>query len=235
MSRKSQRRRFISVTTGAIMGSVLAPAISWSNAAGTTTNTDKPNSTQNLGLTPRQSEGPFYPINDQVDKDTDLTLIEGKSEAAQGQLIRITGYVRNQSGAVINNAQVEIWQANAAGRYQHIRDRNHAAVDPNFQGWGISRSTLKGEYKFTTVLPGAYPASSDWIRPPHIHFKVSKPGYQQLITQMYFPEQALNASDLILNSLSNQQLPLLIAKKIADKKGSQYQEFVFNIVLQPLP
>lgn len=228
MGKKSQRRKFLSVSTGMIINSALVP-VSISHAVAGVASTKKI-----LGFTPSQTEGPFYPLNDQADKDTDLTQIKGKSKAAQGERIRIIGRIRNEVGTAINNAQVEIWQANAAGRYQHIRDRNRAAIDPNFQGWGVSRSSTRGEYKFITILPGAYPASSDWTRPPHIHFKVSKPGYRQLITQMYFPEQELNASDLILNSLSNQQLPLLIAKNMSNKQQSPYQIFVFDIVLQAL-
>ena len=98
---------------------------------------------ENIGTlvqTPPESEGPFYPILNQKDKDFNLTHINGKSKEASGKLIWVLGQVVNTNDEPIENAKIEIWQANATGRYNHPRDPNSAAVDPYFQGWAVVAS-----------------------------------------------------------------------------------------------
>lgn len=153
-------------------------------------------------LTPPQTKGPFYPINPQLDTDADLVTLTGHSESAKGKVVIVTGVVSDQLCKPVSGALVEIWQACESGRYNHPSDPNSAQLDPNFQYWGKAVTNAKGEYQFRTIVPGAYPASGDWMRPPHIHFKVSRLGYRELITQMYFADEALNDSDLILQDLS---------------------------------
>ena len=87
-----------------------------------------------MTATPSNPEGPFYPIHPQLDKDTDLTLIEGHEERAQGEVIRVSGRVLDEQGQPVEGALVDIWQANAHGRYQHEDDTATAPLDPNFQG-----------------------------------------------------------------------------------------------------
>ena len=215
------RRRFFKIGAAGAMMSTCSVLTRFSPAHAT--------ESTNRFVTPKQSEGPFYPINFQTDKDTDLTQIDGSKEKARGRFIRVLGRVIDESGVAISDVKVEIWQANADGRYQHIRDRNTAAIDVNFQGWGISKTSRQGLYQFKTVFPGIYPAAADWYRPPHIHFKINKPGFRKLITQMYFPDQDLNNSDLILGSLSNRQQQLLIAREKSETEKSAY---IFDIVLQ---
>jgi protocatechuate 3,4-dioxygenase beta subunit len=180
--------------------------------------------------TPRQTEGPFYPIHEQTDKDVDLTQINGKKHQAIGQVIHVQGRVLDTDGNVLKNAFVEIWQANTWGRYRHKRDPNTAPLDPNFQGWGQTTTGAKGRYSFKTILPGAYPAGPDWKRPPHIHFKISKPGFHALTTQMYFPGQRLNEADLILQNLPAAQREMVIAKRQNNEDDKPV--FVFDIVLR---
>ena len=163
--------------------------------------------------TPTEIEGPFYPLNAQKDKDFDLTKIAGHEREALGEHIYIAGSVYDLEGQPVEEAIVDIWQANAAGKYVHPHDPNPAPVDPHFQGWAIVPSGKAGEFRFKTVLPGAYPASARWMRPPHIHFKVTKKGYVDLITQMYFPEQPLNQIDKLLQRKSREEQELMIAKK----------------------
>ncbi|HKK18463.1 MAG TPA: protocatechuate 3,4-dioxygenase [Opitutales bacterium] len=178
--------------------------------------------------TPGEIEGPFYPVIAQKDKDFDLTRIEGKEGVAKGRHIIISGAVYDTEGNPVEEATVDLWQANAAGRYRHPHDPNTAPLDENFQGWAIVPSGKTGEFRFKTVFPGAYPASDGWTRPPHIHFKVSKRGYVELITQMYFPGQELNGKDLLLQRKSAEERKLMIAEKVADNPES-YQ---FKIVIQ---
>ncbi len=168
-------------------------------------------------ITPSEVEGPFYPVTPQKDKDFDLTIIDGMDRAAIGQIVFIQGKVVDQDSNPIEDATVDIWQANAAGRYRHPHDSNPAPLDPGFQGWAIVQSGKKGAFNFKTIVPGAYPVNKQWVRPPHIHFKVSKRGYSELTTQMYFPGNELNESDLLLKSKTKTDQELMIAKKISDK------------------
>jgi protocatechuate 3,4-dioxygenase beta subunit len=187
--------------------------------------------------TPRQTEGPFYPIHEQADKDVDLTRIDGQSQSAQGEVVRIQGRVLDTQGNSLHNVFVEIWQANTWGRYRHKRDPNTAPIDPNFQGWGQTNTDADGRYGFKTILPGAYPAGPGWTRPPHIHFKVAGQGFDALTTQMYFPGQKLNEEDLILQNLPAAQRDMVIAKRQAGNPDSNDQAdapvFIFDIVLRP--
>lgn len=156
-------------------------------------------------LTPEQTEGPFYPVNDQNDKDNDLTIIRGSNKRAQGEVIVLHGVVRDQECNPVQNALVEIWQACETGRYNHPSDPNTAKLDPNFQYWGRSITNSKGEYSFKTIRPGHYPATNRWIRPAHIHLKVHKRGFEELTTQVYFKDDPYNSADRIIQSLSNEE------------------------------
>jgi protocatechuate 3,4-dioxygenase beta subunit len=182
--------------------------------------------------TPEETEGPFYPVKDQNDKDADLTQIEGHTGVAHGQYIIVSGQVQDVTGHSIANAVLDIWQADANGRYRHPRDPNKAKLDENFQGWAVIRTDDKGFFRFKTVMPGAYPASGNWIRPPHIHIKISKPGYRALTTQMYFPGEKLNKTDLLLNAKSAAEKSAMIAKNIGQQGNLPIYEY--NIVLDLL-
>ena len=178
--------------------------------------------------TPPEVEGPFYPVIAQKDKDFDLTQVEGKQGVAKGKTIIIQGQVLDTVGSPIEDVTVDLWQANAAGRYRHPHDKNEAPLDPNFQGWAIVPSGEEGKFRFKTVKPGAYPVSFRWTRPPHMHFKVSKRGFIELITQMYFPGNKLNDSDRLLKRKSKEERKLMIAARIEDKPDV----YAFNIVLK---
>lgn len=153
-------------------------------------------------LTPPQTEGPFYPVHDQDDKDVDLTLVKGHAQRAKGVVQRVGGKVVGIDGAPLAGAMVEIWQACETGKYNHPDDPNTAALDPDFQYWGRTTTDAQGTYSFLTIKPGAYPADGSWVRPPHIHFKVAAPGFRALTTQMYWEGEALNAKDRILKQLT---------------------------------
>jgi protocatechuate 3,4-dioxygenase beta subunit len=154
------------------------------------------------GPTPAQTEGPFFPKNDQADKDLDLTRIAGHANAARGEVIEVSGRVLDESGAPVAGALMDIWQANSAGRYNHEADPNPAPLDPDFQGWARLTTDAEGRYRIRTIRPGAYPVREGWSRPPHIHFKVARRGYREITTQMYFDGDPLNAVDYLWNDLS---------------------------------
>jgi protocatechuate 3,4-dioxygenase beta subunit len=153
------------------------------------------------GRTPAQTEGPFYPVAEQVDTDADLVVVQGKSQIADGEIVLVEGLLTDQQCLPVSGALVEIWQACRSGRYNHPSDPNTAPLDPNFQYWGKATTDKNGFYRFRTIIPGAYPADTNWMRPPHIHFKVSRLGYNELITQMYFDGNSFNKSDKILRQL----------------------------------
>ena len=161
-------------------------------------------------LTPTNPEGPFYPTHQQADKDTDLTLISGNAERAQGKVIRVTGQVLDEKGNPVEGALVDIWQANTFGRYHHEDDTSTAPEDPNFQGWGMVKTDADGRYSFTTIKPGAYKVDGNWRRPPHIHYKVSRRGYHELTTQMYFAGESLNETDRLLRNVAEEDRDLLV-------------------------
>jgi protocatechuate 3,4-dioxygenase beta subunit len=121
-----------------------------------------------------------------------------------GQRIQVAGRLLDSDGRPIPNALIEVWQANAAGRYKHHNDNWNAPIDPNFTGAGRCVTDSEGRYRFVTIKPGAYPwknHANAW-RPAHIHFSLFGRAFtQRLVTQMYFPGDPLFSEDPIFNSV----------------------------------
>jgi protocatechuate 3,4-dioxygenase beta subunit len=176
---------------------------------------------ESCGLTPEQTEGPFYPIKDQKDKDNDLTKVKGRKNQALGEVIIIKGKVLDEDCRPVANALVEIWQACATGRYNHPGDPNTAKLDPDFQYWGRAITNEKGEYSFKTIKPGHYQATSTWMRPAHIHLKVHRRGFEELTSQVYFEGDKYNSGDRVLQGLPKEEREKVIIslKKQIDNFG----------------
>lgn len=144
--------------------------------------------------TPAQTEGPFHPkplgidrrLLQYIDQDSDLTFVSDAPGTAYGQVVYLTGRVEDGDGKAIQGALIEIWQACISGKYNHRADPNTDWLDPHFQYWGRATSDPNGRFTFKTIVPGAYQASSNWIRPPHVHCKISRRGFKELTTQFYF-------------------------------------------------
>jgi len=164
-----------------------------------------------LRRTPDQILGPFYPVGKSPDSTGDLTHLPGKSERAAGQVINVMGRVLTLKGEPVREAKIEIWQANAKGRYTHAADANPAPLDPNFEGFGVLKTDAEGRYRLKTVMPGAYPAGPTLVRPPHIHIELTGQ-VDKLTTQLYFEGEALNDKDPFLQSVPEPARSLLIAK-----------------------
>ena len=183
--------------------------------------------------TPAQTEGPFYPTHPPPDTDLDLTTIRGRADRAEGVVIGISGLVLDEGLQPVPGALVDIWQANRHGRYAHEADPNPAPLDPAFQGSAQLRTDAQGRYRFTTIIPGAYPAAEGWMRPPHIHFKVARRGFHELVTQMYFAGEALNDADRLLQAVPEGERERLVVTLV---DGAPHdvpaKTGVFNIVLQ---
>ncbi|MGZ3688819.1 MAG: dioxygenase family protein [Bdellovibrionota bacterium] len=162
--------------------------------------------------TPVQTAGPFYPGEAHFHEDNDLTQIAGHAARAEGQVIYVRGRILDSSCQPVKSAHVEIWQACASGRYNNPKDTNTAPLDPRFKYWGEAHTNERGEYEFKSIIPGAYPADTNWTRPPHIHFKVSRLGFKELITQMYFKGNPLNDVDLILLDIPVAERPSVIVE-----------------------
>ena len=136
-------------------------------------------------LTPRDAEGPFYPVERQADEDNDLRNVKGTSQSAKGEALHLTGVVLNSDGMPQSDVTIEIWQTDANGLYKHPRDRSPGARDPFFQYWGRATTDAEGTYSFRTIIPGKYEP-----RPAHIHFKVWVEARVVLTSQMYIVKGA---------------------------------------------
>jgi protocatechuate 3,4-dioxygenase beta subunit len=178
--------------------------------------------------TPDQILGPFFPIGRSHVEQCGLTVVEGADGIAQGEIVEVTGRILNRKGDPVSGAGLTIWQANTFGRYMHPNDTNPSPLDPNFVGSADIRLQDNGVYRIKTVKPGAYSAGRDWMRPPHIHFEVHG-RFERLITQMYFPDEPLNASDRLLNSALRPEL--LIATIVPPQDQAPHRVLNFDIVL----
>lgn len=212
-----KRRQFLQIGVGSLVATSIAKAADV------------------CALTPQQVEGPFYPVKDQADKDWDLTQVQGKRGTALGEVIWVGGVVRNQHCEPVEGVLVEIWQACATGKYNHPQDTNPARLDPNFQYWGKAITDDKGQYVFKTILPGAYPADIGWTRPPHIHYKVTKLGYLEMITQLYFAGNALNSRDRVLKTVKpSEQEQVVRPIETRNKQGEPVKWVEFPLQIQKL-
>lgn len=158
-----------------------------------------------LPSTPRQPRGPFYPEQLPLDRDNDLTVVEGAAAPARGEPVEVIGQVLDRDGRPLTGARVEIWQCDANGRYRHRWDRGERPLDPGFQGYGSTLSDAEGRYRFRTIRPVAYPG-----RAPHIHFAIQADGRRELVTQMYVSGAPENRWDGLLGSLGRSQREALL-------------------------
>ena len=153
------------------------------------------------------------------------------AKQAIGQVIRLRVRVTDEDGSPVPGAVVEMWQANAAGRYIHPLDDDHAPVDSNFYGAARLVTNKTGAFELRTVKPGAYPAPTrdGWWRPPHVHFSLfGKVWLSRLVTQMYFPGEPLNAQDRIFNAVPDGAARERLVAKHVPPTGDPYNELVFE-------
>jgi protocatechuate 3,4-dioxygenase beta subunit len=152
-----------------------------------------------LTLTPKQTEGPFYPDKLPLDTDNDLLILNDSLTPAIGEVTWLSGQVFDLKGNPVRGATVEIWQCDATGSYLHSRGanpRNKGGKDAGFQGYGRFLTGTKGEYGFRTIKPVPYPG-----RTPHIHVKVKRGKTHLLTTQCYIKDHELNATDGIYGNI----------------------------------
>jgi protocatechuate 3,4-dioxygenase beta subunit len=146
--------------------------------------------------------GPVFGYDRLMANDNDLTK-QGSGDPI-GERIVVSGRVLDGNGKPVTGTLVEIWQANAAGRYPHKRDNHNAPLDPNFPGAGRTMTDAEGRYRFVTIRPGEYPWRNHYNawRPAHIHFSLFGPAFAtRLVTQMYFPGDPLMDDDPMFQSI----------------------------------
>lgn len=151
-----------------------------------------------LTRTPRQTEGPFYPVDLPLDTDNDLIIINDSLTPAVGEITHLSGRLMDEKGQAIAGALVEIWQVDHHGVYLHKGSGNIEKRDGNFQGFGRFLTGTSGEYYFRTVKPVPYPG-----RTPHIHFAVKIPGRPKWTTQCYVADNPENATDMVITSIKD--------------------------------
>jgi protocatechuate 3,4-dioxygenase beta subunit len=178
--------------------------------------------------------GPRVPRGFVRKGDNDLTAC-GKS-LPLGERMVLSGRLLDEDGRPIRDSLVEIWQANASGRYHHRSDNHDAPLDPNFKGTGRALTDAGGWYRFVTIKPGAYPWQNHpfaW-RPQHIHFSLfGNAPIQRLVTQMYFPGDPLLAIDPVYNSVPDEDARKRMISSLALETGVEGVKlgYRFDIVL----
>ena len=150
-----------------------------------------------LASTPAQTEGPFYPVDFPADMDNDLVQVRGQQARAMGTVLHLQGRVLDTSGRPISGAQVEIWQCDAQGIYDHPGQPGRERRDQAFQGYGRMAVDVEGHYSFRTLKPVAYPG-----RTPHIHFKVAS-SVSRLTSQFYIAGDPRNDSDFVFRAAAH--------------------------------
>jgi protocatechuate 3,4-dioxygenase, beta subunit len=168
--------------------------------------------------------------------DADLTRNGRKDAEPLGERIIVTGRVLDEEGRPVPETLVEIWQANAAGRYVHVVDQHPAPLDPNFFGAGRVLTDAQGRYRFLTIKPGAYPwgnHANAW-RPNHIHFSLFGPFFAtRLVTQMYFPGDPLLALDPIYLGVPAHARERMVARFSLEETQEGFAlGYVFDIILR---
>ncbi|MDW5442441.1 protocatechuate 3,4-dioxygenase subunit beta [Polaromonas sp. SM01] len=183
-----------------------------------------------------EMNAPVYGTDDLGPLDHDLTRNSIKNGEPLGERIIVTGRVSDEDGRPVKNTLVEIWQANAAGRYVHKADQHNAPLDPNFLGAGRCMTDADGRYKFLSIKPGAYPWGNHpnaW-RPNHIHLSLFGDYFaSRLVTQMYFPGDPLLPFDPMYMGAPEKTRELMVSKFSLDVTEPDFAlGYVFDIVLR---
>jgi protocatechuate 3,4-dioxygenase beta subunit len=185
-----------------------------------------------LTVTPKQTEGPFYPSKLPLDTDNDLIVLNDALTPAVGEITHLTGRILDAKGDPIRNALVEIWQCDNNGAYLHPGSDNGQRRDGNFQGFGRFLTASTGEYYFRTIKPVPYPG-----RTPHIHFKIKRGGKELLTTQCYIRGEPGNERDGIFRSIRDPKAREALVADFVPIKNSRAGELSarFEIVLGITP
>lgn len=180
----------------------------------------------NYRQTPSQTVGPFFHFA--------LPFRGGEvlvTDKTKGERIEIAGRVIDGDGKPLNDAMIEIWQANAAGRYDHPEDQqSDKPLDPAFHGWGRCATDTDGNFRFLTIRPGPVPGPGNTLQAPHINVTVFARGMlRQLVTRLYFEGEKLNENDPILARIPDADRRTTLIARRANGKDGPYR---FDLILQ---
>ena len=176
-----------------------------------------------LQATTSQTVGPYFTIG-----LTRLRKVDLVGAGVSGEKITIAGRVLDGDGKPVPDAMLEIWQANSHGKYAHPEDNQNKPIEPGFQGYGRIGVNENGEFQFSTIKPGPVPGPNGKMQAPHIAVSVFARGLLlRLVTRIYFPEEAANADDYVLNLVEPARRCTLIARKTAVAGALEW-----NVILQ---
>ena len=177
-----------------------------------------------LQATTSQTVGPFFKIGfDWLNRDN---LV---GEGVSGERVTIQGRIFDGDGVPVPDAILEIWQANAHGKYDHPEDTQDKPLEPGFKGYGRVPVTAQGVFRLATIKPGPVPGPNGKEQAPHLVISVFMRGVlRRLVTRIYFPDEPRNAADFILNLVEPSRRSTLIAKKTAGAPGTLEWNFVLQ-------
>jgi len=184
---------------------------------------------EQMALTPRQTEGPFYPDKLPLDTDNDLLIINDKATPAIGEVTHLSGQVFNGNGSPARNVVVEIWQVDSKGVYLHSDDRKNGSPDVNFQGYGRFLTDSEGRYYFRTIKPVDYGP-----RTAHIHYAVNRGDQRILTTQCYVEGNGKNQQDRILKNTESGNSLIVPFQKIPNSSTGELSAN-FDLVIGKTP
>lgn len=175
--------------------------------------------------TPSQTVGPFYSLG-----LTRKPMNNLAAEGIYGERIRIEGQVFDGDGQTVPDAMIEIWQANAYGRYNHPDDKQEKPLDATFMGWGRSGTDKKGAYFFETIKPGSVPGSGDSVQAPHVNVTVLARGMLvHAFTRIYFADEPANETDPILTSIKNKDRRRTLIAAREERNGTTVYRFDIHL------
>jgi len=185
-------------------------------------------------FTPEATLGPFYPgVFALNSMPRDLWIIAPiLVHRPQGQPIRLSGRFIDSNGAPVPSLIVEVWQANGHGRYRHPLDKSERPLDPQFDGFARIRTDEEGMYELKTIKPGAHPVrevreGSSVMRAPHLRFTIFASGIDRIVTQIFFEDEPLNASDPVLNCITDG----VIRRRLVARRASE-GEYSLDIIMR---
>ena len=176
--------------------------------------------------------GPVFPPDSVLPEEADLSRNAPDAPRALGQLITVSGRVLDERGRPVRQCLIEMWHANASGKYIPHNDPSPVPVDPNYRGRGRAMTDDAGRFLFRTIKPGGYAvpdsepsAKTGWWRPPHIHFSLFGSSFSsRLISQWFFPGEPLNELDLILNSIPDKRARDRLVMRFVPRTSSNSAE-----------
>jgi len=177
-----------------------------------------------MTATPSQTVGPFFHIG-----CTKLMVSNLAGPNVSGTRITVEGRVLDGDGNPVPDAMIEIWQANASGKYAHTEDTQDKPLDPEFKGYGRVATDQNGHFRFVTIKPGPVPGPNNSLQAPHLVISIFMRGLlKRLVSRLYFPGDSANANDPVLNSVDLSRQKTLMPRKVKESD----EVFLWDVILQ---